>query len=471
MLVLGRWDDELVLALQLRGCEVVTVDGDVEVADLGDRLGDGPFGVIVAVDVLQHADDPGALLVALRGLLAPGGYLVASVPNVAHGSVRLAVLGGSFPYGGGGLLDRTARRFFTRAAFEDTLREAGFRVAHVDTVDVDVQASEVPFSLGEPTPALVQALQDQPDARAYEFVAVAYPRLSSAPPPAGPVTWDAPASLSPGAGPLEELYDRRQLLYLTLLKRMLARDGFPERQAPAELPVDGMDADARAAVAAWLDAHNLAVVHRTPPTEWPVDAETMLTMPRLDSLLACVGTVLRDGVPGDFIETGVWRGGACILMRGVLEAVGDASRTVWVADSFQGLPKPDAERYPADDGDLFWTVDVLAVSLADVMANFERYALLDDQVRFLPGWFADTLPTAPIERLAILRLDGDMYGSTMQALETLYPKLSVGGFAIIDDFGAVAGCRAAVADYRETHRITEPLTRTDYTEVVWRKER
>jgi O-methyltransferase len=235
--------------------------------------------------------------------------------------------------------------------------------------------------------------------------------------------------------------------------------------------VDGLDPEVRAGFANWLDAHNLAVVHRTPPAEWPVDAETMLTMPRLDSLIRCVGTVVRDSVAGDLIETGVWRGGACILMRGVLQALGDRARTVWVADSFQGLPQPDPERYPADEGDLFWTVDALAVSQGDVMANFERYGLLDDQVRFLPGWFAETLPSAPIERLAVLRLDGDMYASTMQALEALYPKLSVGGFAVIDDYGAVPGCRAAVSDYRNAHGITEPLVQTDYTEVLWRRER
>lgn len=446
-------------------CEHVVV-GDLDGVDLDLALGDRRFDVVVAGGVLAQLASPEAALSRVRPFLAAGGYLVATVPNVAHGRVRLALLGGSFPHGDGGPLARSALRFYTRASLVEMLEAAGYRVADIATVEVGLDEAEAPAALGPAGAAFVEALRAQPDATAYQFVALAYPERT-----AGIVVAPAPqetvvGSLSP---PARDVFDERQLLYLDLLKRVLARDGFPQRQAPAALPAGGVDSQVRADIATWLDAHGLAVVHKEPPTEWPVDAETMLGPERLDNVMHCVGTVVRDGVPGDLIETGVWRGGACILMRGVLEALGDRSRTVWVADSFQGLPKPDAERYPADEGDLFWTVDVLAVSLAEVMANFRRYHLLDDQVRFLPGWFEDTLPTAPIERLAVLRLDGDMYASTMQALEALYPKLSPGGFAIIDDYGAVPGCRAAVHDFRTAHDITEPMTQTDYTEVFWRK--
>jgi O-methyltransferase len=149
---------------------------------------------------------------------------------------------------------------------------------------------------------------------------------------------------------------------------------------------------------------------------------------RLDNLQDCIESVVRDNVPGDLIETGVWRGGATILMRGVLAAYGIADRIVWVADSFAGLPPPNPQAYPADAGDIHWTHRELAVSLKTVPESFARYGLLDDQVRFLVGWFRDTLPTAPIHRLAVARLDGDMYESTMDALVALYPKLSVGGY-------------------------------------------
>src|SRR5262249_7945660 len=155
---------------------------------------------------------------------------------------------------------------------------------------------------------------------------------------------------------------------------------------------------------------------------------------RLENLKFCVETAIRDGVPGDLIETGVWRGGACIFMRAILEAYGDKQRKVWVADSFAGLPKPNEAKYDADRGDKHHTFGDLAVPRETVEKNFEQYGLLDDQVRFLEGWFKDTLPSAPINSLAVMRLDGDMYESTIQALEALYPKLSPGGFVIIDDY-------------------------------------
>jgi O-methyltransferase len=203
--------------------------------------------------------------------------------------------------------------------------------------------------------------------------------------------------------------------------------------------------------------------------DWPSLALTMVGRARLDNVHHCVSTVLKDGVPGDFIETGIWRGGAVILMRAVLKAYGVTDRTVFAADSFEGLPKPDAESYPADKGDRHWTCDELAVSQEQVSANLARYGLLDDQVHFLKGWFKDTLPNAPIERLAVARLDGDMYESTMSAIEALYPKLQPGGFLIVDDYGAVEGCKQAIQDYRTRNNIDEPIETIDWTGVYWRK--
>jgi O-methyltransferase len=152
-------------------------------------------------------------------------------------------------------------------------------------------------------------------------------------------------------------------------------------------------------------------------------------------------------------------------MRAVLAAYGDKTRLVWAADSFEGLPRPT---HPRDAGDEHWRYPQLAVSIDEVRSNFARYGLLDDQVRFLQGWFADTLPTAPIDQLAVLRLDGDMYGSTLDALEPLYPKVSPGGFVIIDDY-ALEGCRQAVDDYRARNGVDEDLVKIDHTGVFWRK--
>ena len=201
---------------------------------------------------------------------------------------------------------------------------------------------------------------------------------------------------------------------------------------------------------------------------WPGTAETMIGLRRLENFGECVARALADDVPGDVIETGVWRGGAVIYAKAVLEAHGDTERVVWVADSFQGVPPPD-EAYPADAGDTHWTASELAVSPDQVRANFEKYRLWDDRVRFLEGWFKDTLPDAPIEQLAVMRLDGDLYQSTMEALEALYPRLSPGGFVIVDDYGAVEGCRQAVHEFRDSHGIDEPLEQVDWTGVFWRR--
>ena len=246
-------------------------------------------------------------------------------------------------------------------------------------------------------------------------------------------------------------------LYLDLLKRTLTRIGFEDEALNPSTDVEA------------LTAVPLDPQLRSQGLDWPVHAETMIGLARLDNLQQAVETVLTERVPGDLIETGVWRGGACILMRAVLAAYGDSDRTVWAADSFQGLPRPDSETYPADTGDVLYTIDHLAAGLDEVRANFRRYGLLDEQVRFLPGWFRDTLPSAPIERLAVLRLDGDLYESTIIALKALYPKLSRGGFVIVDDYGAVPACREAVGDYRREHGIVESMVEIDWTGVYWRK--
>jgi O-methyltransferase len=202
---------------------------------------------------------------------------------------------------------------------------------------------------------------------------------------------------------------------------------------------------------------------------WPRRAHTMIGPQRLDNLQFCVEDVLKRNVPGDLIETGVWRGGATILMRAVLKAYEVEDRHVWVSDSFEGLPPPNAEKYPHDARDVHHTKEALAIPLEEVKDNFERYGLLDDQVRFLKGWFRDTLPVAPIERLAVIRLDGDMYESTMDGLTTLYPKLSLGGYLIVDDYGAVPACRQAVHDYREANGIDDEIRSVDWTAVYWRR--
>jgi len=186
--------------------------------------------------------------------------------------------------------------------------------------------------------------------------------------------------------------------------------------------------------------------------------------------------VLRCGVAGDFIEAGVWRGGCTIFMAGILKAYGITDRTVWVADSFEGLPKPNKKHGPleakAHSGPVMSKLfNHFAVSMDEVKKNFKIYGLLDDRVRFLKGWFKDTLPLAPIQRLAVIRLDGDYYESTRDSLEHLYHRLSPGGYVIIDDYGEKTWtyCRKAVDEFRANRQILDPLRRVDSKCHYWQR--
>lgn len=201
--------------------------------------------------------------------------------------------------------------------------------------------------------------------------------------------------------------------------------------------------------------------------DWPARAHTMIGTERLNYLQDCVSTVLLEGVEGDLIETGVWRGGASIFMKAILKAYGEEHRRVFVADSFAGLPPPNTSRYPQDSDSNFHQWKELSVSRGQVEDNFRAYDLLDDHVVFLEGWFSQTLPAAPIDKLAILRLDGDMYESTIQALQALYSKLSEGAFVIVDDYH-LEPCREAVSDFIKSSGIRPDIRNSGARGVYWR---
>lgn len=272
--------------------------------------------------------------------------------------------------------------------------------------------------------------------------------------------------------------DSLRRLYLDLLERTLLFALWPEPPVPVDLrspnrpPLKRLLAHA---IDVLLRRRALLLSRPNPVSQSerdegryrPRQAHTMIGAKRLRHLRECVETILAERVPGDLLEAGVWRGGASILMRGVLAAHAVHDRRVWVADSFRGLPPPDAEKYPADAGDQHSALPHLSVSRAEVEENFRRYAVLDGQVMFLEGWFADTLPSAPVGRLALLRIDGDMYGSTIEVLENLYDRLAPGGFCVVDDY-ALHGCRLAVDDFRRARGITAPLQHIDWTGVSWR---
>lgn len=206
--------------------------------------------------------------------------------------------------------------------------------------------------------------------------------------------------------------------------------------------------------------------------DWPLHGLTMCGLRRLDDLQRCVESVVEEDVPGDLIELGTWRGGASLLMRATLNCLGATDRTVWLADSFRGFPEhqPGTSRaYQRTLEPFLSPFQFLVAPVEDVKANLARFGL-DAGLRFVPGFFEDTLSDLKGHRWSLLRLDADTYDPTVLALENLYPGLNVGGYAVIDDYGALEECRVAVDEYREAHGIREPLEEVDWACVRWRKE-
>ncbi len=202
-----------------------------------------------------------------------------------------------------------------------------------------------------------------------------------------------------------------------------------------------------------------------------MEGETLLSKERMDNLDECIQDVMKNDIPGDFIECGVWRGGACMLMRALLMEYGCKDRKVWVADSFQGCPRPDPQNYPLDGSCYPGTDGMLAVPLEVVRGNFQKYGLDDQQVVYWPGFFKDSLPACPIGKIAILRLDGDLYESTIQPLQYLYDKVSLGGWTIIDDYHHGPWAENATQDFLKSRGLEIQLSQTrDGTAAYWQKK-
>jgi hypothetical protein len=239
--------------------------------------------------------------------------------------------------------------------------------------------------------------------------------------------------------------------YLALVARALDGTIYEDAPLPA-LGQTGFDANLR--------EHGL---------DWPSVAFTMIGTKRLANLRQVLESVIGEHVPGDFVETGVWRGGACIMARAVFNAYGVTDRRVIVCDSFEGLPRPDPETYPADTGSDFHEYADLSVSLERVKANFAKFDLLDDRVVFLKGWFRDTMAQVPSAQIAVLRLDGDMYESTIDPLRSLYDRIPDGGWVVVDDYHVVPASKAAVHDFLASRGLTPELREIDGVGVFFRK--
>ncbi|MDQ2676739.1 MAG: TylF/MycF family methyltransferase [Actinomycetota bacterium] len=204
-------------------------------------------------------------------------------------------------------------------------------------------------------------------------------------------------------------------------------------------------------------------------SDWPLSGLTMVGLKRLDDLQECIESVVADEVPGDVIEAGVWRGGASILARATLDTLGQSDRTVWVADSFQGLPPPDREAFPEDSHLDLSQLDYLSVPVDEVRGYFKRFGL-DHGVEYVKGFFGDTLPELRGHPWSVIRLDGDSYEAIWAGLESLYPSLARGGYVVVDDYLLIREARNAVDEFREAHGITAPLKGIDWVGARWRRE-
>jgi SAM-dependent methyltransferase len=171
--VVGVEVDQAATARATAWCERV-IACDLDVDDLLALLGGDHFDVVAAGDVLEHLRDPVQVLRSLPRVLRPGGRVVASIPNVAHGSVRLALLTGSFPYDDAGLLDRTHLRFFTVSSVRDLFASAGYTIEHLDRVEVPLDKG-TPYDRSLLPPGIEEAVGAMPEATTFEFVVVARP--------------------------------------------------------------------------------------------------------------------------------------------------------------------------------------------------------------------------------------------------------------------------------------------------------
>lgn len=194
------------------------------------------------------------------------------------------------------------------------------------------------------------------------------------------------------------------------------------------------------------------------------------TMTSNEGLLALgrqVRAVLADGIPGDFVECGVWRGGAAFLMADLLRQAGVRDRKVWLFDSFEGLPPPQAIdgasaiAYATSPDDPRY-LDNCRAMLDEVRRGAEALGLAD-RTELVQGWFEDSLPKARerVGPIAILRIDADWYSSVRCCLESLYDQVSDGGYVIFDDYDTWDGCAIAAHEFLGTRKLPHRIERDE----------
>ncbi|CAH1798105.1 unnamed protein product [Owenia fusiformis] len=205
--------------------------------------------------------------------------------------------------------------------------------------------------------------------------------------------------------------------------------------------------------------------------DWPSVGYTMIGTIGLENVQELLEHVIQDGVPGDFLEAGVWRGGASMFAKAIMNSYNQQNRQTWVCDSFEGLP-PATQ---AKDNDHWSKMKALAVSKEIVRGHFDEFFLLDETVHFIQGYFVYSLPclrktlTERNNKIAVLRADGDMYESLMDILFNLYEFVPVGGYIIIDDWG-IQVAKKAVQEFRAMHDIKSTIFPFRGISMYWKVE-
>ena len=207
-----------------------------------------------------------------------------------------------------------------------------------------------------------------------------------------------------------------------------------------------------------------------------VSPATMTSPERILSLCEAIDYIQNNNIPGDIVECGVWKGGSMAAIARTLVHSGSTQRKLWLYDTFEGMSAPTdddvdflgrgasqlldaAPTDQADSRESIWC----RCALEQVRDTMALTTYPNQNIRYVKGKVEDTLATESPDQISLLRLDTDWYESTRCEMETLFPKLAIGGVLVIDDYGHWQGCRKAVDEYFSQNNICMFLHRVDYT--------
>ena len=195
-----------------------------------------------------------------------------------------------------------------------------------------------------------------------------------------------------------------------------------------------------------------------------VKGYTALLPLRLASLHRLTLDIDRRSISGDVVECGVYNGGSAALMASVC-AKSPLNRTIWLFDSFEGLPKPTEEDGEEAQSCGWWCHG----DLSKVKSIFNKLNIPESRTHIIKGWFQDTFPRVQTGDIALLHIDADWYDSVKLCLERFYDSVQPGGYIVIDDYGHWEGCRKAVDEFLKEQGIDVKITRVDYTGRYFQK--